>query len=112
MITYKNLYGELDLIPITHYQPLSNISLAKMPEIDSVLISLEEAEQVTLITESKDIQVAFPCLTTDRTAYVIHHQSANVACVCKVTIASYHSPSGLSPESQIKALRPDYIMNA
>lgn len=105
-ITYANEYGELVLTPVTEYMPVSGISVDKLPVILQHMFSLEDAEAIGLITENRKVQLSTPYLLqkghprkTD--AYIIHHLSPSVACVCKAEIKTSIIESGLSAQVEI-----------
>lgn len=108
-ITYANEYGELVLTPVTEYMPVSGISADKQPVILQHMFSLEDAETIALITENHKVQLSTPYLLqkghprkTD--AYIIHHLSPSVACVCKAEIKTSIIESGLSAQAEIDHL--------
>ncbi len=82
---YENHYGTVELEPVTDYMPIADISYHLTAAQDNAF-SLEMAEQVALITENRGIQIAFPVISGKYTcAYVVLHQGANHAAICRVT---------------------------
>ncbi len=111
-ITYSNEYGELVLTAVTGYMPVSSISIDKLPVIEQHMFSIDDAETIALITENHNVQFSTPYLLkmghprkTD--AYIIHHQSSTIACVCKVEIKTSIIESGLSAQGEIERIYQD-----
>jgi ribosomal protein S1 len=107
-ITYSNAFGEVVLEPVTGFMPVSEISREKVPEINAVLVSLDEAEQVTLVTENRRayMSVCFPFLPEDKAAYALKYSCVNRASVCRVTIKRFQTPGNISAQEQIESMAP------
>ncbi|MBF4249473.1 hypothetical protein EA007_00310 [Vibrio anguillarum] len=108
--TYSNEFGELTLEPVTPFMPVSEISSDTIPEIQDVLVSLDCAEQVTLITGNAraSMSVIFPFPNgTDIFSFALKYSCSNRAAVCRVSIQSFKTNEGIgSAQEQIEAMRP------
>lgn len=87
-IHYENYFGSVILTPVTQYMPIQSVSMEKMPATTHAnLISIEGAEKLALITDNKDIQVAF---TPDlKQAYVLHHKGPSTVAIVKIEHLTY-----------------------
>ncbi|MFV8385097.1 hypothetical protein ACNO5E_13490 [Vibrio parahaemolyticus] len=108
-ISYENKYGRVVLTPVTEYMPLAKITFAELPVISDCLFRVEQGEEIALITENRHVQISFPLLCEkghpqQSLGYLIHHQSASVACVCKVDICPAEIANGLSPQEEIQRI--------
>ncbi|EKO3607099.1 hypothetical protein M6C35_002007 [Vibrio metschnikovii] len=108
--SYANEFGELTLEPVTPFMPISEISSENIPEIKDVLVSLDCAEQVALITENArtSMSVIFPFPNgTDIISFALKYSCSNRAAVCRVFIQSFKTNEGIgSAQEQIEAMRP------
>lgn len=106
---YANSFGEVILTPVTEFMPISEIAFDRVSEIKDVLVTIEEAEQVTLITENYRgmMSFCFPLLE-GRTCYALQYSCRNRAAVCSVEIRKFHTPRGISAQEQIEAMAPKY----
>jgi hypothetical protein len=107
-VTYTNEFGEVILEPVTDYMHVSEIAHDKIPVIDDVLVSVDQAEQVTLITENCRVHMSFcfPFMPEDRAAYAVKYSCRNRAAVCRVTIKRFQTPGNRSAQEQIEAMAP------
>jgi hypothetical protein len=107
-ITYANEFGEVILEPVTDFMPISEITRDKLPIINDMLISMDQAEQVALITENRRayINICFPLLPVDKAAFAIKYSSANRAAVCSVNIKNFKTRGNISAQAQIEELAP------
>jgi len=104
---YSNNFGELTLEPVTPFMPISEICSKTIREIHDVLVSLDCAEQATLITENKGfaMSVVFPLPeSTENFSFAIKYSSARRGAVCRVTINRFHTKSGLTAQEQIESM--------
>jgi len=92
---YKNKYGRLEFEVVGAYQDVSQL---KSREFDSsCFFSIDEAEKVALITSNHGIQLGFAAWDKSK-AYFIHHQSANVAAVCRIISLDFDSTVNATQE--------------
>ena len=110
-VTYANQFGEVTLVPVTDFMPVSEISRENLPEIDDVLVSLENAEQVTLITENRRVymSICYPFLPEERAAYAVKYSCSNRAAVCRVSIQRFQTPGNVSAREQIESMAPKNV---
>ena len=106
-IKFKNKYGFVELTPITDYMPV--LGMSQLPIVNDYLFSMEDAEKLALITDNRMVQVSFPFLCQkdhpkQNQGYIVHHQSASVACVCKVDIVYLGSENNNSPQQEIQSI--------
>ena len=79
IFTYKNKYGSVMLEVMGEYQHVSKFHAEDVPE--NCFISMDEAEQIALITDNLKIQ---ECFSKDlKKIYIIRHKNANTAVLCK-----------------------------
>jgi hypothetical protein len=105
-MNYRNKYGQATLTPVTDVLHISAISASKMPGlISQVQLSIEEAEQLALITENRHIQITYSMET--KQFYVVHHVTANTVQLCQATI-DYKAHPHMSPATIIQNLRSDH----
>jgi hypothetical protein len=107
-ITYANEFGEVVLEPVTDFMPVSEISRESIPVIDEVLVTIEQAEQVTLVTENRRAYMSFcfPFLEGDKNFYALKYSCQSRAAVCRVTILRFSTPDNISAQDQIEAMAP------
>jgi len=106
---YSNEFGRVTLEPVTAFMPVSLISIDKLTEIKDVLLTLEEAEQVALITENKRVSMCFSfSLKSNKSVCIVQYSSANRAAVCRVIFDGFNTSSGLSAQEQIKCMSSSY----
>lgn len=108
MTTHSNEFGSLTLTPVTPAMPVSEISWRQCPAARNNAISLEQAEQVALITENRGIQIGADWVNGGTDSYVILHETPNTAAICKVDIHSFQANDGMTPAEQIAVLAPKY----
>ena len=65
---------------------------------------------LALISDNRQLQVCLPMQLQFNAGYVIHHQGASSACVCKVDIESFTSDFGMSPSQQIAYEKVNYAL--
>ena len=99
-LVYQNKYGRLELQP-GEYQNVSDIHSKDLDE--DVFFGIDEAEKIALITENKNIQLAFAYPELKK-AFVLHHKSFDAAAVCRVV--SLEFTGGVNPQEEIERLRP------
>lgn len=106
--TYANEFGEVIFTPVTDFMPVSDIDSNKIPEIEDVLISLDCAEQVTLITENRRgyMSVCFPFREEHQAAFAVQYSCQNRAAVCRVSIRRFETPGNVSAAEQIEKMAP------
>lgn len=106
-ICFNNQYGKATLTPVTDTLPLSEVSFAKMPAlVRQVRLTVEQAEQLALISENKDIQICFNM--HEKLHYVVFHVTANTVWLCQANI-DYIGVDGFSPAGLIELLRTQSI---
>jgi hypothetical protein len=108
-IFIKNKYGSVLLTPVTGYMPIVMISEANLPIVNDHLFSMDDSEAIALITGNKNIQVSHPFILNNQhpnreKGYLIHHESPNVACVCKVEIERIEIDNGNSAQQEIESV--------
>lgn len=110
-ITYSNEFGEVVLEPVTEFMPVSEISRDAIPVIDEVLVTIDQAEQVTLITENRRAYMSFcfPFLAGDRNFYALKYSCQNRAAVCRINITRFETPGNVSAQEQIESMAPKTI---
>lgn len=101
---YSNKFGEVTLEPVTDFMPVSAISQDKTPETNTVLVSIEQAEQITLITENRRAYMSFcfPLQPEDKACFALQYSCPNRAVVCRMTIKDFKTPNNLSAQAQIE----------
>lgn len=87
-IKYNNKYGSLTLVRTEDYTYVGDMSSKDIKDED-YFISIEEAEQVALITDNKGIQIAFDPNSKYKKAYVVHHKNSSTAAFVKVEDLRY-----------------------
>jgi len=111
-ILHSNEFGEVVFEPVTDYMPVSEITVDNVPEINDVLVSIDCAEQVTLITENRRgcMSFLFPFPEgTDKFNFGLQYSCPSRAAVCRVTINRFQTPNGLSARQQIEDMAPKTI---
>lgn len=105
-VIYANQFGEVTLVPVTGFMPVSEISRENLPEIDDVLISLDNAEKVTLITENRRVcmSICYPFMPEDSAAYAVKYSCSHRAAVCRVSIVRFQTPGKVSAAEQIESM--------
>jgi hypothetical protein len=82
MITYKNEYGVLELVPL-EYRDINTVLVTDTP--DEYRLDLETAEKIALITENCGVQLAFGDSSLGlKQAIVVHHSGPRTVAVCRV----------------------------
>lgn len=106
--TYSNEFGEVVFEPITDYLPIGEIDSNKLPEIEEVLVSIDTAEQATLITGNRIalMSFTFPLRDDGKTCFGLKYSCRNRAAVCRVTVNHFQTPEGISAQEQIECLAP------
>lgn len=102
---YANEFGEVVFIPVTEFMPIGDISIDKVPVIREVLVSFDDAEKITLVTENRKglMSFCFPFLKGN-TCYALQYSCSNRAAVCKVNILKFQTPGNISAKDQIEAM--------
>jgi len=110
-VTYSNAFGEVIFEPVTDFMPVSEIDSKTMPEIIGVLMTVGEAEQITLITESRRayMSVCFPFREGERNFFALKYSCRNRAAVCRVAIQSFKTARGVSAQEQIEEMAPRVV---
>jgi hypothetical protein len=98
-VNYHNRYGNLTLDLVTDFQSVRNFSFAMVPQ--DCVITIDQAEQIALITDNRRLQVCF-CPDDLRKCYVIVHNSASTAALAKVSCLNFIST--VNPASEIASL--------
>lgn len=108
LFTYSNQFGEVVLERVTDFMPVSEITREKVPQIEEVLVSVDCAEKVVLITENRRMAIAFlsPIGDVERSTYAVKYSCPSRAAVCRVTVKSFRTPGGLSAREQIEDMAP------
>lgn len=78
---YENKYGFLELEVVGDYKPVETIYSRDVSE--ACLFTIDEAEQIALITGNFGIQISFASPNFKR-AFVIRHESFGIAAVCRI----------------------------
>lgn len=91
---YHNEYGTVELTPITEHLPIGDIHF-QLTAVQENLLSLDEAEQIALISENAGIQIA---IHLSGAAYVILHDGPRHGAVCHCHIVSWQSQQAASKE--------------
>jgi hypothetical protein len=107
-ITYSNMFGEVVLTPVTAFMPVSEITRENFPVINEVLVSVDQAEQVTLITDNRRVcmNFCFPLLPEDKATYAIKYSCKSRGAVCRIVINNFVSPGNVSAQAQIEDMAP------
>jgi len=107
-LTYSNEFGEVLLEPVTDFMPVSEIDSRTLPAINNVLMTVEEAEQVNLITENRRacMSSCFPFREGDRNFFAVKYICRNRAAVCRCTIQRFATANGMSAQEQIEDMAP------
>ena len=107
-ITFANQFGEVVLEPVTDFMPVSEISQDAVPEIDDVLLTIDQAEQVTLITENRRAYMSFcdAFSPRERNFFALKYSCRNRAAVCRVSIREFSTPGNVSAQEQIADMAP------
>ena len=107
-IIYSNDFGEVILEPVTDFMPISEITREKIPIIKDVLVSIEQAEQVTLVTGNRRAYMSFcfPFLKGDKNFYALKYSCQNRAAVCRVNIKNFKTEGNISAQDQIEEMAP------
>lgn len=108
VFTYSNNFGEVVLEAVTDYMPVSEITRDKVPQIEDVLVSVDCAVKVVLITDNRRMAMSFlwPFEGEERSTFAVKYSCSSRAAVCRVTIKSFQTPDGLSPREQIEDMAP------
>jgi len=90
-----NKYGDFEFEVISHYQDVTKMhSSAFNPDC---FFGIDDAEQIALITGNKDIQLGFASWDRSK-AFLLHHQSANQAALCKIVSLNFHKDINATKE--------------
>ena len=105
---YENKFGKVVFEPVTDFMPVSDITRENVPEINEVLVSLDHAEQITLVTENRRacMSFCFPFLPEDQATFGLKYSCSSRAAVCRVTIQRFGTPGNISAQEQIEAMAP------
>jgi hypothetical protein len=105
---YTNRFGEVELIPVTEFMPISEISRDKLDIVDEVSVSIDMAEKVVLITDNRRMSMSFhyPFQPEDRATYALKYSCSNRAAVCRVNLKSFKSEDGRTAQEQIEHMAP------
>lgn len=108
---YSNKFGVLELEPVTKFMPVSEINRDSVPEIEDVLVSIDDAEKVTLITENRRAYMSFcyPSLPEDRATFALKYSCRNRAAVCRINIKRFETAGNISAREQIESMAPKKI---
>ena len=87
---FQNEYGTAELTPVTDYMPISAIN-ARIPAVQTSLMTLEQAEQLAVISDNVGIQTA---VQLNGSAYVILHNGPSQGAVCRCDISWKSSETG------------------
>lgn len=103
VVCFSNKYGKATLTPVSEILPVSMVSFAKMPElIKQVNLTIEQAEQLALITENNNVQISFNL--HKKVIYALYHVTPNTVLLCSASI-DYVGVDGVSPAALIESLR-------
>jgi len=106
-LEFENRFGKVRLELRSDYKPVSE--LGRVKELPSDLhITLEQAEQIVLITDNRGIQIVPNFPDNLRQCAVVSHKSASVAAWVKVAELTYTGPEDASQAIR-DASRPAYI---
>jgi len=87
---FQNEYGTAELTPVTDYMPISAIN-ARIPAVQTSLMTLEQAEQLAVISDNVGIQIV---VRLNGSAYVILHNGPSQGAVCRCDISWKSSETG------------------
>ena len=104
---YSNRFGEVTFTPVTDFMPIGDISIDKIPAIKDVLISMDDAEKVTLVTENRRgyVSFCFPFLEGN-TCFGLQYSCPNRAAVCRIDILESKTDNGMTAQEQIDLMAP------
>jgi hypothetical protein len=104
---HSNKFGKVIFTPITAFMSVNEILKDKVPEIEDVLISLDDAEKITLITENNRgyVSFCFPFLEGN-TCFALQYSCSSRAAVCKAEIVSFHTGNDNTAQEQINSMAP------
>lgn len=88
MLTYQNKYGKVILEIVGPYQDIRTMRVKD--QCPSSYFTLNEAEQIALITGNKNLQIAFE-FPYHKNACVFHHISSGLAALCKVVSIEFNN---------------------
>lgn len=106
---YSNEFGHVTFTPVTDFMPVSEIDSNKVPQIEDVLVSLDIAEQVTLITGNRRgyMSICFPFKPEeDKAAFAMQYSCRNRVAVCRISITKFKTPGNVSAKEQIESMAP------
>lgn len=84
--TFSNHYGTLELMNVTDFQPVGVYHFEMVPA--DCLMTMEQAEQIALITGNKKIQLCFKMGHLD-TPYIVVHDSSSTAALAKIVSLNF-----------------------
>lgn len=99
-ITFTNKYGNLELQPVTAFQPVGVYRFEDVPA--DCLMTMEQAEQIALITDNRHIQLCFKIGHLDK-PYIVVHNTGSTAALAK--ISSLNFVDKIVAQDEIKRLR-------
>lgn len=86
-IEYQNEFGYLRFAPVTKFMEVSSIS-SEMDEVKVHKFDITTAEQISLITENRGIQIG---IVTSDFCYLTQHQGSSTARVCRIDHLVFNS---------------------
>jgi hypothetical protein len=105
---YKNEFGEVVFTPVTDFMPIDDVLIEKIPAIRDVLVGIDEAEKITLVTENKRgmMSFCFPFNSDGKDFFGLQYSCRNRAAVCRVDIIHFSTPGNVSAQEQIESMAP------
>lgn len=88
--TYTHDKGTLVLAPVTAVMDVKNVSF-KTAEPHDCFITIEQAEQVAVITDNRNIQVCFGNM--GKSIYVFQHTSPQTGYICRIESLNFNTKS-------------------
>jgi hypothetical protein len=107
---HSNNFGRAIFTPVSPFLPVSEITTGNLPIINDVLVSLDDAEKVTLITGNNRgvISICFPLLP-EKTCFGLQYSCPSRAAVCRIDIEQFHTNDNTTAETKIKQLASNSI---
>lgn len=101
---YENRYGRLEVESVSDLLQVRNIRGNDFP--DDIKFDVMTAEQIVLITDNRQSQVAFQDWALG-IGYLVIHESPSTGYVCRIVSLNYTGPNA---EQEIERLRPRHML--
>lgn len=100
-IVYENKYGRLEIEVVGAYRA---VGLIRCRDLDpSLSFTIDQAEQISLITDNRGIQVCFQAPEYQH-VFLLHHESSGLAAECRIVNLQF--TARVNAQDEIERLAP------